>query len=133
VDHWSKDQTIMNFNAYLSYVSRTELQPPEHGLLPEAASDELRQASIFYTKFSRAWLNLIPFFTTSGRAGIGRKLAKSGDIVVVFFGMDHPVLLRAHGEYYRHIGDTYVHGIMDGEAVREHRAAGKASTTFSLV
>jgi hypothetical protein len=58
------------------------------------------------------------FFTTSrGLTGVGPRKIQPGDTVVVLFGARVPYVLRRKGNHYRLIGDCYVHGLVDGEAV----------------
>lgn len=49
-----------------------------------------------------------------------------GDVVVVPYGCSTPVLLRPEGSSsgsgygeYRFVGDVYIHGYMDGEAMEK--------------
>jgi hypothetical protein len=61
------------------------------------------------------------FITTDGRIGMGPPEALPGDFIAILLGGHVPFCLRAvpnqHSGYYRLIGDTYVHGLMDGEGV----------------
>jgi Heterokaryon incompatibility protein (HET) len=59
-----------------------------------------------------------PFVTAKGYLGLGPDHVKSGDVVAVLLGCQVPFLLRksAHGKY-EVIGEVYVDGIMDGEAM----------------
>jgi hypothetical protein len=72
--------------------------------------------------------------TKSGLMGLGPKHTRAGDAVAVLTGAKVPFVLRATGVYqtqreigvgfrsireYRVVGDAYVHGIMQGEAVRD--------------
>jgi hypothetical protein len=41
------------------------------------------------------------------------------DIVVVFRGIALPFVLRKHGDGYQIVGVSYVHGLMDGEALEQ--------------
>lgn len=41
----------------------------------------------------------------------------TGDVVAVLTGGTMPIVLRPHGSYYTVVGDAYIHGIMDGEAL----------------
>lgn len=55
---------------------------------------------------STGWLALLPEYT------------QRGDIIAVLFGCSFPVVLRPlDGCNYEYIGEAYVHGIMDGEAI----------------
>lgn len=68
--------------------------------------------------------------TDSGCMGLGSGAMARGDVVVVPYGCSTPVLLRPEGyssedddgqrtQEYRFVGDAYIHGYMDGEAL-EH-------------
>ena len=53
----------------------------------------------------------------SGRMGWIPKAGKEGDVISVLYNCLVPVLLRPKGNAYEVIGECYIHGIMDGEAV----------------
>lgn len=57
------------------------------------------------------------FYTASGHVGLGPKEMSVGDSVYVFAGAAMPVVVRRQGEWFGVIGDCYLNGIMDGEAV----------------
>ena len=66
------------------------------------------------------------FVTRSGLLGLGPTTVVAGDVVAVLGGCKVPVVLRGVGgggggqggkKRYRLVGETYVHGIMDGEGV----------------
>ncbi|KAE9366699.1 HET-domain-containing protein [Stipitochalara longipes BDJ] len=72
------------------------------------------------------------FITRKGFMGIGPPATSSGDRIVVLFGGDVPFLLREHvnstatgippeepNPLWKLIGDCYLHGIMDGEAMHQ--------------
>lgn len=74
------------------------------------------------------------FITKCGLQGIGPKHTRIGDTVAVLTGSRVPFVLRETGTFnvlpeidvgyrlipqYRVVGDSYVHGIMTGEAVRD--------------
>jgi hypothetical protein len=43
-----------------------------------------------------------------------------GDIICIFLGADAPYVLRPDGEdFYKLVGECYIHGIMDGEALAD--------------
>lgn len=62
------------------------------------------------------------FFVTdadSQRMGMAPDIARVGDLVVVVPGTCTPFVVRAVGDYWEVVGEGYVHGIMDGEVLRE--------------
>ena len=60
------------------------------------------------------------FVTTSGRLGLSQEGFAIGDVVCVFCGGEVPFMLRArsHDEKFEFLSECYVHGAMDGEALR---------------
>jgi hypothetical protein len=61
------------------------------------------------------------FTTTKGFMGLAPWNAEEGDLVCILKGGKTPFLLRLPpaGSVYQLVGETYVHGIMGGEAVAE--------------
>ena len=59
------------------------------------------------------------FSTASGHIGIGNITLEPGDLVCVFLGARTPFIVRPVGEKYEFVGDCYLHGIMQGEALEE--------------
>ncbi|KAK4889769.1 hypothetical protein LTR27_011481 [Elasticomyces elasticus] len=63
------------------------------------------------------------FFTTSkGYCGLGPLISQRGDLCYVFRGARVPFVVRSSAETSRLLGEAYIHGLMNGEAVilREH-------------
>ena len=58
------------------------------------------------------------FRTSKGLVGICPLVAAPSDIVVILFGGRTPYILRKMADHYRLVCDCYLHGMMDGEAVR---------------
>ena len=60
------------------------------------------------------------FSTDGGRIGLGEPDTMPGDLICVFYGARTPFILRRNenSTTYRLIGETYVHGIMYGEALQ---------------
>jgi hypothetical protein len=65
--------------------------------------------------------------TKDGLMGMGTGFMGSGDIVVVPFGCSTPILLRAEGRRneFRYVGDVYIHGYMNGEALESNKPVRK--------
>ncbi|RYC59873.1 hypothetical protein CHU98_g6344 [Xylaria longipes] len=60
------------------------------------------------------------FVTDGGLMGMGSGFMRSGDIICVPLGCKTPILLRPDGnKEYSLVGDAYVDGYMNGEAVKE--------------
>jgi hypothetical protein len=54
--------------------------------------------------------------------GLGPMTLEVGDIVCVLLGGNLPFILRRQGnDEYRLVGESYVHGLMDGEAIQARR------------
>ena len=58
------------------------------------------------------------FSTNGGRIGLGEPDTRPGDLICIFYGARTPFILRRkeNDSTYMLIGETYVHGIMYGEA-----------------
>ncbi|KAF2261447.1 hypothetical protein CC78DRAFT_619404 [Lojkania enalia] len=62
--------------------------------------------------------NRLYFLSNDGRVGLGWKSIEIGDEIWILGGSKVPVILRSLGNgVYRFVGQAYVYGIMDGEAV----------------
>ncbi|KAI4870246.1 heterokaryon incompatibility protein-domain-containing protein [Hypoxylon rubiginosum] len=61
------------------------------------------------------------FVTSNGYMGIGPSGAQVGDDIAVIFGGDVPYVLRREGNSFVFVGESYVQGLVNGEAVRDWR------------
>lgn len=95
-------------------------------LCEDAPALRFWQTLVRAAKYRRA------FATENDCLGYGPQMTQMGNVVVVLYGFMHPYVLRPCGTRYKMIGQCYVHGMMDGEAVRTHRAEGKEDVTFVL-
>ncbi|KAE9362635.1 hypothetical protein N431DRAFT_424407 [Stipitochalara longipes BDJ] len=96
-----------------------------------------RTRSSIYQSLRDMVINQAFFITVDGYIGIGPPNSQVGDEVWVLFGGRVPFVLRPDGggafvppkaveaKVRFFIGDTYVHGIMDGEAVKDCQGEGK--------
>jgi hypothetical protein len=66
--------------------------------------------------------------TEKGWVGLSAIPARQGDAVAILMGSDAPVVLRPVEDYYEVVGECYIHGVMDGEAV-EGLATGQFEIT----
>jgi len=83
----------------------------------------------------QACLDRFVYTTANGRLGLGPAILKPGDKIVILLGCRVPVLLRPQEGRYRLVGESYVDGIMYGEAIVElQNEAGSLSTeTFEIL
>jgi hypothetical protein len=59
------------------------------------------------------------FVIEKGFMGLGPDRIQKGDVVAVFHGAWTPFILRPFGEEFRLVGDCYISGLMDGEALQD--------------
>jgi hypothetical protein len=95
--------------------------------LPRDASDPNREE--FLTKaclaFEAGMTRRSIALTKRGYIGAAPQESQSGDLVCVLFGCSVPVVLRKRiGGEYQFVGECYMHGFMDGEAL-EMQATGQ--------
>jgi hypothetical protein len=81
-------------------------------------------ANSFHISFTEACIGRRFFVTKKGYFGIGPAELEEGDEIYIIAGGKHPFVLRPLPEpqsyTFELVGDCYVHGIMDGEAVSDH-------------
>ena len=71
--------------------------------------------------------------TESGYFGLGPLCAKEGDIICVLFGGRTPYCLRQVNDRYMLLGECYVHGLMNGEAIGMMEQGQIEQKTFCLI
>ncbi|KAK5684751.1 hypothetical protein LTS10_002825 [Elasticomyces elasticus] len=62
-----------------------------------------------------------PISTQKRYLGLGPEHVALGDVVTILMGAQLPIILRRVDSHYILIGEAYVHGIMDGEAVPKEK------------
>lgn len=109
------DRLIPDFLAYMSRLTKSSLQQfPDLQLNTDDPSGDWKN----YINVAHSMSYRRCFFVTSkGYMGLGPNAMQIGDIVCVLFGCKVPFILRPMGGYYLLVGDSYIHGIMDGEAM----------------
>ena len=50
--------------------------------------------------------------------GSDKDQTMQGDLIAIIFGCSTPIVMRPKGEYFQVIGEAYVHGFMNGEAMQ---------------
>jgi len=56
---------------------------------------------------------------STGRTGLVPERAQEEDLISIILDCSVPVILYAVGNYYTLIGEAYIHGIMEGEAMEK--------------
>jgi hypothetical protein len=86
--------------------------------------DGLSDDRFFYEAWFAAGFDRRFFITTDGHMGVGPREMLLGDTIAILLGGSVPFCLRAvpdaPEDHYTLVGDTYVHGLMDGEGVMEN-------------
>lgn len=117
----------LGFRCHLSEEDLDEIR----SAVADGDGRRFRHAQHYNTR-SRVW-----FSTSRGDIGCGRRCIEVGDLVVVLFGARVPFVLRPQGKgidrRYELIGDCYVHGMMDGEAIEMWQTGVLDVETFSLI
>lgn len=93
-------------------------------------TDDLSQHRFFHL-IENACANRCLLGTSKGYIGIAGA-CEPQDLVCILFGADVPFILRRKGSQYILIGEAYIHGIMDGEAVAEFERSGSEPTMFNI-
>ena len=104
-----------NFSAYLAWLLKIEGQQVPKSLHKAAETGDWTQWE--WLPRDTCW-NRVLFNTLNGYMGLGPKVSKPGDVVCVLGGGMVPILLRPANGYFQVVGESYVHGIMEGEAVQ---------------
>ena len=97
-----------------------------HGMAKGEPGDEGVVA--FRTAFTLTCHARCFFRTDSGYFGVGPHTLQAGDAVTIMYGSSLPLILRrstTHIGEFQLVGVSYVHGIMNGEAVHQHRECGR--------
>jgi len=55
--------------------------------------------------------------TKRGYVGMALETTQKGDVIGVHLGCTMPVVLRPVGDHFRVVGECYIHGLMEGEAM----------------
>jgi hypothetical protein len=73
--------------------------------------------------------------TEKGYIGMAINKARQGDLLVVALGATVPFVLRPNEQdgTYAFVGETYIHGIMEGEAINALEAGQYSLKDFVIV
>ncbi|KAK4158746.1 heterokaryon incompatibility protein-domain-containing protein [Cladorrhinum sp. PSN259] len=122
------DQTILE--PFLGAVGSTST------IVWPAESDPERGTNFFMnftTMVNGKMVHRCIFKTRNGYMGVGPVRMEKGDIVVVLLGCSVPVLLRKVNGGYILIGECFVLGLMDGEAIDNLRSGEAELKKFTIL
>ncbi|KAL8645754.1 MAG: hypothetical protein Q9226_007158, partial [Calogaya cf. arnoldii] len=89
-------------------------------LRPDDASSASAVSNSRWYSRSLSIADRAAFITETGYIGLGDQKTVIGDELHLIQGSDTPFILRKSDGHYALVGETYVHGIMDGELVDEN-------------
>ncbi|TVY15382.1 hypothetical protein LARI1_G005623 [Lachnellula arida] len=76
--------------------------------------------------------NLVLFTTAKGYIGLGPPSMLEGDIICILFGGEVPYVLRPMGSHWQLVGECYVHGIMQGEGLKDFNGDMSQTEIFEI-
>jgi hypothetical protein len=97
------------------------------GEISERRRSEIPMWIGFEHSFGQAMYHRRLFTTANGRVGIGSRVLVAGDMIYVFKGCALPIIVRpvVGSEHYQVVGDCYIQGLMDSEALDEIGTGGR--------
>ncbi|KAF2025714.1 hypothetical protein EK21DRAFT_103759 [Setomelanomma holmii] len=106
-------------------------------IAPEASEYDVTEA---YVCFDRSSKKKRLMTTESGYIGWApdniyggpHEQTQIGDLVVILFGCTTSLVIRPYGERYQVLGEAYVHGMMDGEAMEDFKLGRYKLSTFEF-
>ncbi|KAK3170323.1 hypothetical protein OEA41_009710 [Lepraria neglecta] len=114
------EQYGTHFESYLFHAKARNQGYPKtpkirkSGDVPNAAHPLVYQAALGYVAPNRKFLT-----TTKGLIGLGPHSMQPGDLICIMSGGRVPYVLRKEGGHCRLIGESYVHGLMEGQAIQK--------------
>ena len=97
------------------------------------ASRQSADSGRFHEAFVRACVDRRFFVTRNGLMGIGPDAMKEGDIIAILFGGSVPYVVRTVGQNHKLVGECYVVGLMNEEAMSTWRDEGSKRKIFDLL
>jgi hypothetical protein len=128
-------QDILDFYEVLfqaKEISQTELDAKTEHVFPrgnmeydkyqESLLQEVWQCGV---NIGRAVSSRRFFISEVGYMGLGPLALQQGDMVCVLLGCNVPLLIRKEEDYHLLVGECFVWGLMDGEAVKDRKDDGE--------
>lgn len=133
--HPAGSEEVGDFVAFMKYMRKHGTNPPVAAYAEMQRYDKSTQRAIrCFLAIAIACSERRFFVTADGRFGLGPRGLTKGDIVTVLYGGALPFALRSVSkERYRYVGACYISGIMNGEAMRKHKADREDDTVFHII
>lgn len=110
---WFQYWTALKLQENPHYGRRSKHYSPLH-----SSQEDKRRAAKFMELHHRAAYGRRFFTSKQGYMGLGPEESRYGCVIVVLLGGRTPYILRKHGKHrYRFVGECFVHGLMNGEAL----------------
>lgn len=112
------------YAAWLRYWTALSLENVDHSgySSPQSSQEDKMRAARFMELHYQAAYGRRFFTSKQGYMGLGPQSSQYGCVIVVLLGGRTPYILRKDGkEHYRFIGECFVHGLMNGEALDRNR------------
>ncbi|KAN0090561.1 HET domain containing protein [Hyaloscypha variabilis] len=96
-------------------------------------TSNISPGGFFDYRSSRHWYSRRLFTTVAGNVGLGGNLCRPGDLICILLGCSTPIVLRPKQLAFQLIGEAYVHGSMDGEAMKGVEAGKYYMRDFEII
>ncbi|KAF2803303.1 uncharacterized protein BDZ99DRAFT_170585 [Mytilinidion resinicola] len=117
---WRTPVTNLEFNEHGAYARAGELTQRGYDLFRGGATEKTENSDLAskYQRMLEMQCSSRFFVTEKGYLGLGPPDAAPGQEVVILLGFHMPFVMSKNEDgSYELVGEAYVHGIMDGEAV----------------
>ncbi|KAI0433969.1 heterokaryon incompatibility protein-domain-containing protein [Xylaria sp. FL1042] len=101
-----------------------------------SGNTEINHRQLLQSHFGSHMMGRCFFLTKNNRLGMGTGFMLPGDMIIVPLGCRTPIIIREEDRRlgrYRLVGDAYLDGYMDGEAIRQSETGAKSVEKFVLV
>lgn len=102
-------------------------------LIDECEKDSHLVVHFLHRVRSVIWNRKFLVCSNNGRIGLAPTAAQEGDSIAILHGCSVPVVLRQKANAWELVGECYVHGMMDGDAIDAAKASGHKETDFVIV
>ena len=108
-----------HFESFLGFTDKRNQQYLKSLGLEKVASAIPANPSLFQAHMGYVAPRRKFFTTQNGLIGLGPRSIKPGDSVCILSGGLVPFILREGRDGYRLVGESYIHGLMEGQAVQK--------------